>query len=267
MHLTLRSWHDAHSWGDKSSPTLLQLFAYLGGVAVLSIAAANVSRLLPVVAVIEPAPRSEWIEVARPHPAFALNIPEAADVASGYIVRRHVSGGGRKDIVNLGEPNGPAPYLLVEIYRPGSEAGPFGDSMGEIAVRTTDLGPTAALHNEEQLESKFGPLKIVSFAITGEVPGHCLGFVRAFDDPWLQISGWFCQTGSDFIERSILSCALDRLTLLEAGSDPKVGALFAQAERNRNFCWQRNPLFAATPKYQTLWGSGAASKPRGRSGE
>jgi hypothetical protein len=68
----------------------------------------------------------------------------------------------------------------------------------------------------------------------------------------VQISGWFCQ-GDAMIERATLTCALDRLTLLAAGSDPKIGALFAQAELERTFCGQRDTLLAPTPKYKTLW--------------
>jgi hypothetical protein len=75
--------------------------------------------------------------------------------------------------------------------------------------------------------------------------------VRAYDDPLLQLSGWFCQGGADFIERSTLACALDRLTLLFAGSEPKVEALFAQSEPNRSYCGQRNPILASTPKYNS----------------
>jgi hypothetical protein len=77
--------------------------------------------------------------------------------------------------------------------------------------------------------------------------------VRAFEDPRLQLSGWFCQGGSEFIQQRTLVCALDRLTLLAAGSEPKVGVLFAQAERNRSFCGQRDPILAATPKYHLQW--------------
>ena len=82
---------------------------------------------------------------------------------------------------------------------------------------------------------------------------HCLGFARTYDDPRLQLSGWFCQGGADLIEPSTLACALDRLTLLAAGSEPKVGALFAQAELNRSFCGQRKLLLAPTFKYRALW--------------
>jgi hypothetical protein len=69
----------------------------------------------------------------------------------------------------------------------------------------------------------------------------------------MQLSGWFCQGGTEFVEQSTLACALDRLTLLSAGSEPKVGALFAQAELNRSYCGQRDPILAATPKYHLLW--------------
>ncbi len=96
-------------------------------------------------------------------------------------------------------------------------------------------------------------MSIVPFAATKGTPRHCLGFVRAYDDPRLQLSGWFCQGGEDFIERSTLSCALDRLTLMSAGSEPKIGALFAQAELHRSFCGQRDPILAPTPKYRLLW--------------
>jgi len=67
------------------------------------------------------------------------------------------------------------------------------------------------------------------------------------------LSGWFCQGGESFIERSTLACALDRLSLLSAGSEPKVGALFAQVELNRSFCGQRDTILASTPKYKALW--------------
>jgi hypothetical protein len=103
------------------------------------------------------------------------------------------------------------------------------------------------------LASKFGPLTLVPFITSKGTQRYCLGFVRAYDDPRLQLSGWFCQGGTEFTEQSTLACALDRLTLLAAGSEPKLGALFAQAELNRSYRGQRDPLLAATPKYHLLW--------------
>jgi hypothetical protein len=152
---------------------------------------------------------------------------------------------------------------VVEIYRPGSEIGRFAGPQAAIAATAAALGPVALRSAEEPLVSKFGPLSIVAFETSKGTPHHCLAFVRAYDDPWLQLSGWFCQGGADFIERSTLACALDRLTLLSAGSEPKVGALFAQAELNRSFCGQRDPILASTPKYKLLW-KALATRPEPR---
>jgi len=76
------------------------------------------------------------------------------------------------------------------------------------------------------------------------------------------LSGWFCR-GGEFIDRATLACALDRLTLISAGSEPKVGALFADAELRRSFCGQHDPILAATPKYHLLW-KALATRPEPR---
>ena len=241
-----------HSWREQLPARFVRLLAYLGGIAVLSMAAAHVFQSPPVIRA-TPVQQPEWTEVERPFPAFALSIPEAADVPASYVIRRHAEGGGRKDILALGEPDGASPYLQVEIYRPGSETSQFAGPQDEIAAAAAALGPVVLQQAEEPLASKFGPLSIVAFETSKGVARHCLGFVRAYGDPRLQLSGWFCQGGADFIEPSTLACALDRLTLLAAGSEPKVGALFAQAELNRSFCGQRNLLLAPTFKYRALW--------------
>jgi hypothetical protein len=57
----------------------------------------------------------------------------------------------------------------------------------------------------------------------------------------LRIHDCFCQGGTEFIAQSTLACALDRLTLLAAGSESKIGAVFAKAELNRSYCGQRDP--------------------------
>ena len=251
-----------HSWREELPAAIVRLLAYLGATAVLSIAAAKVFQS-PVIGAATPVHRPEWVEIERPFPAFALSIPEAADVPSGYAIQRHTDGGGRKDILSLGEPDSASPYLVVEIYRPGSEIGRFAGPQAAIAATAAALGPVALRSTEEPLVSKFGPLSIVAFETSKGTPRHCLAFVRAYDDPRLQLSGWFCQGGADFIERSTLACALDRLTLLSAGSEPKVGALFAQAELNRSFCGQRDPILASTPKYKLLW-KALATRPEPR---
>lgn len=257
MHPALQSWR------DELPSSLVRMLAHLGAVALLSIAAARVSQSPQLIDNITPVHRSEWVQIERPFPAFALSIPEAADVPASYAIRRHAEGGGRKDILTLGEPDSVAPYLQVEIYRPGSEIQQFADAKVEIIDGAAMLEPAEVRRAAEPLSSKFGPLAIVSFATAKGTPRHCLGFVRTYGDPRLQISGWFCQGGAEFIEKSTLACALDRLTLLAAGSEPKVGVLFAQAELNRSYCGQRDPILAATPKYRLLW-KALANRPEPR---
>jgi hypothetical protein len=96
-----------HCWREELPSTLVRVLAYLGGVTVLSIAAAQVFQSPPVMNAITPIHHSEWIEIERPFPAFALSIPEAADVPFHYAIRRQAQGGGRKDILVLGEPDKP----------------------------------------------------------------------------------------------------------------------------------------------------------------
>ena len=250
-----------HSWREELPSAFVRMLAYMGGITVLSIVLAQVFQSPPVMNPITPAHQSEWVDIERPFPAFALSIPEAADVPASYAIRRHADGGGRKDILALGEPNGIAPYLQVEIYRPGSETPAFSKPALELAASAAALGPVMVPSADEPLASKFGPLSIVAFDTSQGVPRHCLGFVRDYDDPRLQLSGWFCQgtkLGGTAIERSTLACALDRLTLLAAGSEPKIGALFAQAELNRSYCGQRSSLLAPTPKHRALWAKSAA---------
>jgi len=237
---------------DETSATLVRLLAYLGGLALLAIAAAAVFQSPAILLDIAPPARSEWIEIERPFPAFALSIREAAGAPASYAIWRHAEGGGRKDILGLGDADGPGPYLHVEIYRPGSEIRHFADPQEELAAEAADLGPVRLELSSERLASKFGLLDVLPFDAVKGTPRRCLGFLRDFDDPALRLSGWFCQSGR-LIRRTTLACALDRLTLLSAGSEPKVGALFAKAELNRSFCGQRDPILASTPKYKQLW--------------
>jgi hypothetical protein len=241
--------------------TIVRVLAYVGGVAVLSIAAAQIFQSRPPMDAIKPVDRPQWSEIERPFPAFALSIPEAFGAPSQYAILRNVRGGGRRDILSLGEADAPAPYLRVEIYRPGSEIDRFPEPTTTITADAAALAPVH-LQRDEPLDSKFGPLSTLTFETSKGTPRRCLGFARSYDDPLLQLSGWFCR-GGEFIARSTLSCAIDRLTLLSAGSEPKVGALFAEAELHRSFCGERDPIIAATPKYQLLW-KALATRPEPR---
>ena len=75
-------------------------------------------------------------------------------------------------------------------------------------------------------------------------PQPCIGFAHSFETPRLQISGWSCQGDNPQIQRQAVACALDRLTMLSAGNDPKLAELFARAELRRAGCGALAPASA-----------------------
>ncbi len=232
------------------SATCARILAYAGALALLAVVSAQLFRAAPTATAdgATAVAQSEWIDVAKPFPAFALPMPELASSGYGYGMRRHVAGGGRRDIMSWGELNGDAPHLMVEIYRPGGEFTPFGAAEDEIAARTDGLTDATAIAPAGEMDSKFGSVALVEFTLKSKPMRQCLGFARAYDRPRLEILGWYCSSGSEWVERDLAACALDRLTLMAAGSDPKIGELFARAELKRTFCGQRSPIIAATPR-------------------
>lgn len=232
----------AQSWRGL----FVRFLAYVSGIAVLSFVAAELFQSAPVVAAVEPVTRQEWITVGKPFPAFHLNLPDMADEQQ-YTIRRHSEGGGRKDIMSWGEAGDSARHFMVEIYRPGSELDGFSSPVAEIESRVAGFATTARMRESLPIDTKFGSVAIVDFNIGRSGAGHCVGFVRAFDEPRLQISGLSCNSEA-LVDRSAMACAIDRLTLMSAGSDPDIARLFAQAELKRNFCGQRDPILHATPR-------------------
>ena len=117
------------------------------------------------------------------------------------------------------------------------------------------------------IETKFGAVLVEAF--TDQAPRgarSCLRFARGFEDPRLEISGWFCNPGPELVDRGMLACALDRLSLLSAGSEPKLARLFARAELKRSFCGQKSVFVAATPR-RTDWIEAARDPKLRRSAE
>lgn len=245
--------------------TIVRLLAYMGGLVVLSIAAAGFFRVPELVAAApQPAPRPQWIEVERPHPAFDLILPEDGGNPPRYAILRREADDARKDILTWGEAKGGGVYANLEIYRPGG-AERFIDAASEIAARIVGLAITDDVKPAGVLDSKFGPVALVDFAIAGQArQRRCLGFARAFNDPSMQIAGWYCNTSDEAVSRATLACAIDRLTILSAGGDGKVAELFAHAEVKRTFCGQRNPILAATPERHDQVAGLRLNKPHGR---
>src|SRR5437660_1151425 len=90
------------SMANELRAVVVRIMAYLCGVAVLALIAADLtSRIQDDV---DLAPRASlreaaWQQVERPKPAFAAPVPDLSEKTESYEIIRHPDGGGRKDIL------------------------------------------------------------------------------------------------------------------------------------------------------------------------
>lgn len=193
-------------------------------------------------------PPPRWNNVEHPHPAFELSMPELATGPANYAILRGSADGARKDLLSWGGASGPGPFVMVEIYRP-SGAEHFRDAPSEVAARLVDFPITDDVKPAGAIDSKFGAVSLVDFAIAPDGrERRCLGFAHPFDKPVMQIAGWYCSAGREVVERTTVSCAIDRLSMISAGGNSQLDELFARAELKRNFCGQHSTILAATPE-------------------
>ena len=179
--------------------------------------------------------REAWVATARPLPAFSAPVADFSSQSESYEILRHVEGG-RKDILRWSAALAEAPLSQIELYRPGAELTAFAPPASEIAFRVAQ-GRTDGVQAAGVIETKFGPVALLGFSNHGSgKPQPCIGFAHSFETPRLQISGWSCQGDNAQMQRQAVACALDRLTMLSAGNDPKLAELFARAELKRAGC-------------------------------
>jgi hypothetical protein len=226
---------------------MVRILAYLGAITALSLIGAAYFTDRQTTDAAEAPPRSAWLEVDKPWPAFELSIPGFSEDDARYMIRRNVAGGGRKDILTFGELGRTQRFMSFEVYRVGDEVEDFGRTVDDVRALAAEHGRISTMQTAMPLPSKFGNLQAFEFGIGPFNSYKCIGFVRNSDTPRVQIGGLSCNMNL-LVDRSAISCALDRLTLMSAGSAPELARLFAQAELKRSFCGQRDHLLYATPK-------------------
>jgi hypothetical protein len=242
----------------------LRLLTYLGALVALAILAVGTVRHSVTLAAYELPTRPQWLEIGRQHPAFALALSDLHGGDFRYAFHRHAGGSGRKDTMSWGERDSARSYLMLEIYRPGDEIDRFDRPANEIGARAAELGSISNVAPSAGFDSKFGRFATASFAVAHDTTTrHCLGFALPFDEPRLQIAGVYCRPEGEILDRGLLACALDRLSLNSAGNDLRLAAFFARAELKRSFCGQRNPLLYATARRDGWMAPGTEAKLRG----
>jgi hypothetical protein len=199
-------------FADECCGTLARLLVYVGALALLAIFGIHLWDQLPAGALDADAKES-WSTATRSYPAFAVSQPELLGKTASYEILRHPEGG-RKDILRWAAA-GEKPVAELEIYRPGGELTQSRPAIVEIAGR---MDPDGAHELEAAgvIDSKFGTVSLLRRTGTPA----CLGFM------------------GDTLpaRRAAVGCILNRLTLLNAGNDPKLAELFAQAELKRGNC-------------------------------
>jgi hypothetical protein len=249
-----------HMFAGELRAVTLRLAAYACAFAALALIGIEAVTLPRGVTLAEAGQQSEWVELVKPFPVFAIAVPEFED-APRYASFRHVDGGGRRDVFTFGDRSAPGASAVVALYRAGAEPDASEDitaSIGELRLSDRPKLPAT-------IETKFGPVTVESF--TDPAPGgarRCLRFLRSFDEPRFDLSGWFCNAGEEIVDRGVVACAIDHLTLTSARSEPQLAALFARAERHRTFCGRAGILFAATPRHGDWIEAGGDPRLRGQ---
>lgn len=245
------------SFAEECSAVAVRILAYVSGLAILAVIAADLFAAVPVAANAAAPALPGWIPASRPHPAFAISKLDLSNRTDAYEILRHPEGG-RKDILRWAASAGDAPTAEIEVYRPGDELSAFASTEADLAARMGRRG-AGDVEPAGVIDTKFGSVTLLRFS--GAVaPGRqaCLGFTKMFESPSVRISGWSCQAHSLAAQRTLLACTLNRLILLSAGNDPRMAELFARAELKRDTC-------GTTTTASANWiASGEAPQLRGR---
>lgn len=220
------------SFADECCATLARLIAYVATLAVFVIVGVHSWDQLQFDRATDPAHQPGFALAGRSRPAFAISSLDLPEKSESYEIFRHPEGG-RKDVFHWGPP-GEKPIAELEIYRPGGEFDPSRPGTAELAARMAvdrqDLEAAGII------VSNFGNVALVRRSGRFDPAKSCLGFIKHFDDPALQISGWSCQGTTLLARRAAIGCMLDRLTLLASGNEPRLAELFARAELKRSGC-------------------------------
>jgi hypothetical protein len=233
-HYTIRIHPALTSFANEVCATLARLVAYVGTLALLGILGVHFWDLWEAAGgAAEPPVKASWSEASRSHPAFAVLSLDPSEKTETYIILRHPEGG-RKEIFRWAGKD-EKPIAELEIYRLGGE---FDRSIPAAADLAARMIPAAAPELEPAglVDSKFGMVTLLRRTGEADAARSCLGFIRRFEAPDLQISGWSCQGNGWPARRAAIACTLNRLTLLTSGNEPKLAEMFARAELRRGSC-------------------------------
>src|SRR4029077_19299640 len=111
----------------------------------------------------------------------------------------------------------------------------------DITSSISELRLSVPRTSPNSIDTKFGAVRVETSIDEGR---SCLHVSRKYEELRFEISGTFCNAGLELVDHGMVACALDRLSLVSAGSEPRLATLFARAELRRTFCGQRHVFLA-----------------------
>ena len=219
--------------------------AYVCGVGALALIAADLFSGAAIDTVEMAVPlrsRDAWAAAVRPQPAFAAPVADFSSQSESYEIFRHPQGGGRKDILRWSAAASEAPLSQIELYRPGTELTAFGPAASEIAARV-GAGPYRGNPGRRRDRNQIRPRRAgrLCRAMSAASRSPASASRTVSKRHGCRSAAGPARADSAQAQRQAVGCALDRLTMLSAGNDPKLAELFARAELRRAGCSHAAP--------------------------
>ena len=164
-----------------------------------------------------------------------MDAPQLKALPIALSARRNAAGA-REDTLTFGWfDQDTEAHLRVVVHR-STQPEPHDISLFlDLARRASGAAGLAVTRSTppEGLATKFGLMETSEVTLSDSAERACLAFRFAHGEIGFRLVGWHCPARRQAIDRKVLACTVDRLSLAEAGNDEPLKTVFAQADRQR----------------------------------
>jgi hypothetical protein len=180
-----------------------------------------------------PSTTGSWVSVPRPVAVLGLGLPHVDGQPLRIEARRDEAGVARLDGVAAGRFAETGPHVAFHLRRQTSGQEP-GFVIDLVRLAALDGLAVSRSQRPSALVTKFGPVEAADIALSGEGRERaCIAFRHRTEREGATLIGWQCGPEGRAADRQQLACLIDRLTLVGAGEDRDLRAVFSRAELNR----------------------------------
>lgn len=188
-------------------------------------------HLEPIPAAVLLAPPPVWQPLIRPAALYALDGPEGKALPVSLEARRHASGGREDTLVfgHFGDPGHGRLSIARGVFEPDT-----GRFYIDLVRRAAEAGLSVVRSAQSRtLATKFGTVEAAAVTLAETSEQACLAFRFTHPEISFGFRGWLCGSEDRPVSEAQVVCLIDRLALINAGEDPPLKVLFAQADRQR----------------------------------